>query len=92
MTKNDRKSYNSPTINKPENSQIERLKGVQVTISNTHYFAWCVVNNSVRTNRQMASHYLYSPWICLAGRCAGQIRADDRYRDLAVTGGGVLLC
>ena len=32
MTKKDRKSYNSPTINKPENSKIARLKGVQLTI------------------------------------------------------------
>ena len=87
MTKNDRKSYNSRTINKPENSKIERLKGVQVTIRNTNYFAWCVVNNSARTNRQMASHYLYLPWICLAGRCAGRMINRDR----AVTGGGVLL-
>ena len=91
VTKNDRISYNSPTTNKPENSKIASLKGVQVTIWNTHYFAWCVVNNSVRTNRQMASQYLYLPWICLAGRWAGIIRADDRYRDRAVTGGGVLL-
>ncbi len=26
------------------------------------------------------------------GRCAWRRRADDRYRDRAVTGGGVLLC
>ena len=26
MTKNDRKSYNSPTINKPENSKIAGLE------------------------------------------------------------------
>ena len=81
MTKNDRKSYKSITINKPENSKIARLKGVQVTIWNTHYFVWCVVNNSVRTNRQMASQYLYLPWICLAGGGPG---LDGRMIDIEI--------
>ena len=40
-----------------------------------YYFAWCVVNSSVKTNRQMASQYFYLPWICLAGG----LLADDRY-------------
>ena len=52
LTKNDRKSYNSPTINK-QNCEAERR----------------------------ASNYLKYPL---------RIRADDRYRDRAVTGGGVL--
>ena len=72
MTKNDRKAYKSSTINKQENSKIARLKGVQVTIWNTHYFAWCVVNNSVRAYRQMASQFLYLPWICLADGALGR--------------------
>ena len=31
MSKNDRKSYKSSTINKPENNKIARLKGGQVS-------------------------------------------------------------
>ena len=81
MTKNDRKSYKSSTINKPEKQNCEAKRRASNYLKYPLFFAWWVVNNNVRTNRQMASQYLYLPWICLAGGVPG---GDGRMIDIEI--------